>query len=183
MNKHIATSVILALGVWTAGGCDSGSKNATPGSPGAAAAALPSTLFLKSAPANPKDVCDVVESAKPGESVFVRGVIGGSVDPFVNHRAIMTIADRKMKSCEDMGGEDHCKTPWDYCCEPRDSLKVKLASVQIVGPDGKVLKSDLKGQGELNPSRRVVVEGKVAPESTKDSLVINATGVFVEPKG
>ena len=71
----------------------------------------------------------------------------------------------------------------DLAGAPGDSLKVNLASVQVVGPDGKVMKTDLKGQGELNPSRRVVVEGKVAPESTKDSLVINATGVFVEPKG
>ena len=182
MTKSIATFVIFTLSIMGSG-CDSGSKTPPPSAPASGAtAALPGTLFLKSAPANAKDVDELVASAKPGESVVIRGVIGGSEDPFVSHRAIMTIADRKLKSCADMGDKDHCKTPWDYCCEPRESLKVNLASVQVVGADGKVMKTDLKGQGGLDGLRRVVVEGKVAPESGKDSLVINATGVFVEPK-
>ena len=87
-----------------------------------------------------------------------------------------------MKSCADKG-PDHCATPWDYCCEPKESLKVNIASVQVVDAGGKVMKADLKGQGGLDPLRRVVIEGKVASESSKESLVINATGVFVEPKG
>ncbi len=187
MIRNIATLALCAAGLWTANGCDSGSKSPPPrstgGTDGTSTAALPAMLFLKSAPANPKDVGETLASAKPGDAVVVRGVIGGSEDPFVSHRAMMTIADRKLKSCADMGDKDHCKTPWDYCCEPRNSLKVNMASVQVVGADGKVVKTDLKGQGGLEPIRNVIIEGKVAPESTKDALVINATGVFVEPKG
>ena len=185
MKKHVANGLTLAVIVSLFHGCDSGNKTPPRASGGAdgASAALPPALFLKSAPANAKDVGELLPAAKPGETVVIRGVIGGSEEPFVNHRAIMTIADRKLKSCADMGDKDHCKTPWDYCCEPRESLKVNLASVQVVGADGKVVKADLKGQGGLDPLRKVVIEGKVAPESTKDALVINATGVFVEPKG
>jgi len=178
-------SLSLFAGVLVAAGCDAGSK--TPAKPeagnGGTTAELPASLFLKAAPANPKNVGELAGTAKPGDAVVVRGVIGGSVDPFISKRAIMTVADRRMKSCEDMGGLDHCKTPWDYCCEPRESLKVNLASVQVVDGEGHVLKADLKGQGGLDPSRKIVIEGKVAPESSKDSLVINATGVYVEPKG
>lgn len=165
-------------------GCDSGSKPppGSSGGSGSAGVSLPSGLFLKSAPANAKDVGEMVAAAKPGESIVIRGDIGGSEEPFVNQRAIMTIVDRKIKDCDEMGEKGHCKTPWDYCCEPRDSLRVNLASVQVVGADGKVMKTDLKGQGGLDPMRTVVIEGKVAAESTKDSLVINATGVFVEPR-
>lgn len=181
MKKLVASVIIVTIGAWTAAGCDTGSKSPPPSGSSAATAALPATLFLKSAPANAREVGELTSSAKPGESVIVRGVIGGSEEPFVNHRAIMTIADRKLKTCADMECGT-CKTPWDYCCEPRESLRANMASVQVVDADGRVMKADLKGQGGLDPMRKVVIEGKVAPESTKDALVINATGVFVEPK-
>ena len=187
MKKTIAMFSFLVIIIATTGGCDSGSKTPPPSNPSGGTAGtgpeLPESLFLKTAPENAKNVGESLTSAKPGDLIVIRGVIGGSEDPFVSHRAIMTIADRKLKSCADMGDEDHCKTPWDYCCEPRDSLKANLATVQVVGADGKVVKTDLKGQGGLEGLRKVVIAGKVAQESSKDSLVINATGVFVEPKG
>lgn len=183
MRKSISLFAVTMISL-AMFGCDSNSKTPPKPSNGAEgpSAALPATLFLKSAPANAKNVGESVAAAKPGDTVVVRGDIGGSGEPFVNQRAIMTIVDLELKDCDEMGEKGHCKTPWDYCCEPRESLRAHLASVQVVGADGKVMKTDLKGQGGLDPQRRVIVEGKVAAESTKDSLVINATGVFVEPK-
>ena len=58
------------------------------------------------------------------------GCIGGSKDPFVQGRAVFTIVDPTIINCKAMGDEEHCPTPWDYCCEPRENLKKNIATIE-----------------------------------------------------
>lgn len=140
---------------------------------------LPPQLFLASAPADVREIKAAKQGAKVGDTITLRGRIGGSEDPFVGGRAIFTMVDTGMPACAD-NPEDKCKTPWDYCCETTEDVAAALATVQLVGSDGAVLKTDVKGKQGLSPLARIVVVGKVAQADDKGVLVVNASGIFVE---
>src|SRR5688500_18099871 len=75
-----------------------------------AADPLPANLVLSEAPANAKNVGDVVKDAKEGDEVVVTGKVGGRKEPFVAGRALMTVVDATQPSCKDIEG-DNCPTP------------------------------------------------------------------------
>lgn len=115
-----------------------------------------------------------------GKEVIVKGKIMGSLHPFVDNRAAFMIGDPEhLISCEVMGEEDHCSTPWDTCCEPKDKRKAHTLSVQVTDSDERVLKGRLKGQGKLNELTHVIIKGKVASSSTPDNHFINAESIEV----
>jgi hypothetical protein len=53
------------------------------------------------------------------------------------------------------------------------------ASIQIIGEDGRVLEGNLKGTKGIKELSSVIVSGKVAPQSTPDALIVNATLIHV----
>jgi hypothetical protein len=160
-------------------GCKQSSNEAA--APSEGAAGLPAMLFLASPPANPAEVRAARRAARPGETVIVRGRVGGRKDPFVPHRAIFTIAEMALPTCTEKEG-DGCATPWDYCCEPPEELRRAVATIRVVDADGQPLKTGLESVGNLKPLAEVVVEGRVASASTGEALIIDATGVFVRPR-
>ncbi len=148
-------SVLLPLA------CD---KPATPPpAPAAATALLPTGLFVTEQPAGAVGVIASRAASKPGDHVVVLGRIGGSRSPFVSNRAIFTIIDPSLKSCVEMGDDDHCPRPWDYCCEERKSLTAALAMIEVVGADGKPIELSLESEGTLKPLMLVAVEGTIQP--------------------
>ena len=157
-------------------------KGGTEAAP-AAAEALPAGLLLDAAPEGAKSLEEVKKSAREGDSVVLRGRVGGALDPFVKGRAMMTVADAGLVPCSEMEmGEDGCITPWDYCCEAPESLKAKVATIEVDGADGRPLKADLRGAGGIAPLDTVVVVGKVGPRPDPAILVIHATGIYREPR-
>lgn len=179
-----STFLILAafgVGALVVAGCDKpAADKPSPGTPAQpAAAVIPASLFLAEAPAEPKDVADVKKAGEAGQEVVVAGRIGGSEDPFVDGRAVFTLADSKMKACDEMDMADACKKPWDYCCEPRENLIANTCTIQVVGSDGRPLKASLNGAGKLAPGSRVIVKGKIAQKQDQ-TLVINADAIFVK---
>jgi hypothetical protein len=180
-----ATAMILAAGV----GCDRGESAPVSSHPPTASAGgadagasdtLPATLVLTAAPADAKDVTQLRATAKSGDDVVIRGVVAGSKEPLAKHRAILTLLDPAIRTCDRMTG-DTCKTPWDACCEPTDVLVANTATVQVVGPDGRPLKAGLEGVGGIQPLKRVVVVGKYRPSPDGKAAVVDATGLYVEP--
>lgn len=119
------------------------------------------------------------ERAKAGERVTVVGRIGGSRVPFVASRAIFTIVDPALKPCSEMGEPDHCATPWDYCCEPRDSLTRSMATIEIAGEDGKALPFSVRGAEGLTPLATVEVTGTVVEANDKGLFVVRAERIRV----
>lgn len=143
------------------------------------AAQLPRTLFVAEPIADAKDVLAVKKSAEAGKEVVIHGRVGGREDPFVSGRAIFMVADMSLPPCNARSA-DMCKTPWDYCCEPKDALTAATATVQIVGPDGKPLKVDLSQAPELKPLTEVTIKGKVSQKEGEQILVIDAQSIYVK---
>ncbi|MDP1661918.1 MAG: hypothetical protein Q8L55_08370 [Phycisphaerales bacterium] len=174
-----ATLLTLAAVLASTSAC---SKSDAPTKPAAKAAVapLPGSYFLAEAPADAKDIRAAKRSLKAGDKVVLIGRIGGSEDPFVPERAIFTLVDKAMKTCDEGSDMDTCKTPWDYCCDPREQITANSAVVQIVGPDGQPLKAVLNGVKGLKPQATVTVVGTVS-KAEGQNVVVNATGLFVKP--
>ena len=142
--------------------------------------AVPTALVLASAPANSRDVKAAKHGLKPGDEVVLHGVIGGRVDPIAQNRAIMTVIDPSLQTCDKMTtGNDHCKTPWDACCEDQETITAAAATVQVVNDKGQPLKVGLNGHKGIAPGKDVTVVGKVRSADEKN-LVVDATGIYVK---
>ncbi len=181
----VTVATCLAIGLV---GCDNGdapSGDGTKKTGGddkkATAATLPASLFLTEAPADAVAVPKLKESAKEGDEVTVRVVIGGRESPFVASRAIMTVVDSGLEN-QCLAPGDSCETPWDYCCASPEQLKPNLATVQIVDATNATLEVDLSGSDKLKAGATVVVRGVIGPRPDPDALIINATGIYVETK-
>ena len=163
MNRTVFTAcclsyVALALSLT---GCNN--EAATKDSNATASVKLPDGLFLKSPPANPRGVTEVKADAAADSEVVMRGRIGGRADPFVGGRAVFVLADRQLPVCGEVEKDDHCKTPWDYCCESAETRTANSLLVEVRDAKGKPLAGSL---GDLRLLDVVTVVGKL----TKDVL-------------
>ncbi len=147
--------------------------------PAAPAPKIPTTVFVTEKPKEAKSVAVTKKSAKKGDTVVIEAKIGGRAEPFVKNRAIMMVADRSLKSCDQIPG-DNCAKPWDYCCEPPESKKANLMTLQFVGEDGKPLKVGAQSVGGLEPLGLVVFEGTVAEKDEQGTFVVTVKRIFVE---
>jgi hypothetical protein len=182
MRKVMSAAVLVALVGLAACGNKPSQQAQTPSTGDAkkAAESLPADLMLKEAPAGAKNVKDVKKEAKEGDEVVLRGRIGGSVEPFIDGRAAVQVADTSMIPCDQKEG-DGCKTPWDLCCEEPRDIAAGSVMVQVAGADGKPLKTQMKGINGLDPNSVIVVKGKVGKKDG-DNLTVNASGIFIEEK-
>ncbi|MES2476576.1 MAG: hypothetical protein V4640_12405 [Verrucomicrobiota bacterium] len=148
-------------------------------------AAAPSSALqsvLAAAPVGDAQEIHVIrQTAKPGDEITISGKIMGNAKPFVDGRAAFTLADPSIITPCNENPDDACETPWDACCDTKEEKLIGLASVQVLGDDGRVLKEGLEGVGKLSNLTRVTVTGKVADGSSADSLVVNATAIRVNP--
>lgn len=121
----------------------------------------------------------VRDKAKPGDEISLSGLVMGREKVFVDGRASFILGDpAKLTPCNKMP-DDHCETPWDACCDDK-ALKLEgTASIQIVGEDGRVLDGNLKGTKGIKELSTVTVTGTVAPQSTPEALIVNATKIHV----
>lgn len=174
--RTILTSLLAAgLAIGTIG-C--GEETSTSSNGSASATPASATFLLASAPAGAVDIVSAKQTAKEGDTITVRGKIGGRVEPMSEGSAVFVVMDLSEQSCDELHA-DRCPTPWDYCCTPPDAIKAKSATVQIVDASGRALEIDL-GDAGLSPLDRVVVVGEVGPRPNEDVLIIRATGVYRE---
>lgn len=151
----------------------------TPSRPPSDTPQIPDAVFVESEPADAKCVSVVKKDAKKGDTVIVKAKIGGRSEPFVKNRAIVIVADRCLKSCDQIPG-DTCAKPWDYCCEPPESLKANTMTLQFVDDAGKVIKTGAQGIHHLEPLALIVVEGTIAEKDDKGTCVVHVKRLFVE---
>ena len=159
-------------------GC--GDSSSTP-APSASTAPAAATWKLDTAPANALDVLAGKEAASNGgatQDVVLRGRVGGRHNPISYESGLFVMMDPAVPSCADMGDEDHCTTPWDYCCEPNDVITKNAVTVQVrVGGKPVTLTADAIG-----PLDTVVIKGKLAQMPGTNASIVMADGVFVESK-
>jgi hypothetical protein len=141
-----------------------------------------SAVLLDTAPADPVDIAEMRKSAKPGEAVTFTGSLIGKNTIFMDNRAVMVMGDpKKLTACNLIPG-DECETPWDVCCDDYELIKDSIVTVQVVDEDGKPLQAGLKGLGGMAELSAVTVTGEVAEGSSAENMVVNASGIFVQPK-
>jgi hypothetical protein len=176
MTRLIAVSALAAMLTASSGGCD---EPVTPPRP-QVSASLPGDLVISSAPEGARTVAEVRQSAAPSERVIVRGVVAGTKAPIAENRAVLTLLDESIATC-DRNPDDGCATPWDACCEPKDVIAANAVTVQVVDGQGQPLRASLAGAGGLAPLSRVVVVGTFVPSPDGKSAVVNATALHVVP--
>lgn len=181
--KTTFLAAALALAGLVTMGCERDQPPTTPPPPQPTAAGasveLPPDLFLEKAPEGSVELSVAKKSAKPGDAVVVRGRIAGQAEPLADNRAILTLLDGNVTTCDQMPG-DSCKTPWDACCEPSESLQANIATIQVVDAAGRPLKTGLGGMHGIEPLKELHIVGKVADGSDANVLVINASAIYIK---
>lgn len=180
MKKRMMFACLLAAAIVV--GCDEKpATNAeaaqTTGTNATATAALPPSLRLATAPADAKEVAVLKGAVKDGDRVVVQGIVAGRADPIAENRAILTLLDTNVKTC-DQNPADECKTPWDACCEPADVLAKNSVTVQVVDAEGRPVKASLASVDGVKPLARLVVSG-TAKVSSDGVVLVNADGMHV----
>lgn len=136
------------------------------------------------APASP-DVQKLVLAADPGaaEAVLAAKVAGardevtvvGRIADVVKGSAAFTLMDTEIPYCGEVNKEDHCKTPWDYCCESKERRAANSLFVEARGADGRPLTTP--SLPDLRLLDKVKVKGKLALDP-HGNLVLLASGLF-----
>ena len=134
-------------------------------------------FVLSSEPGEVQTVIDVRKSAKDDDEVVLVGKIGGSENPWIEGRAIFTLVDESLKSCDQIPG-DNCPVPWDYCCAT-DKLKDASALIKFVDENGQPIKTDARELLGVRELTQVVIKGK-AKRDDDGNLTVLASGVFVK---
>ncbi len=140
---------------------------------------FPASLIVDEAPADALNVAEARKQAQAGSPIVLTGFIGARREPFVDGRAILTLGDTDALTTCDQREDDSCKTPWDACCDPRETIQASIASIQVVDAEGRVLPAGLKGVGGMEELSLLTVEGTVAESSSPEALIVNADQIHV----
>lgn len=165
----LATAALLA---------SCGKKEATVTAPNVTAPSEALAAVLATAPAGaPTPIHLIRATAKPGDAITISGKIMGNEKPFVEGRAAFILGDPEVLTACNEDPADKCTTPWDACCDSPEDKKRGIATIQIVGADGRVLKEPVEGVGGLINLAAVTVSGKVAEGSSADVLIVSAEAI------
>jgi hypothetical protein len=127
----------------------------------------------------PASIHQARATAKPGDTLTLKGRVMGNLKPFVDGRAVFILADpEKLTPCN-ATPDDACKTPWDTCCDTAEDIKANIATIQVVDGDGRVLKESIENVNGLKKLSTVIVSGTVAKGSNAALLLLNASSIDV----
>jgi len=131
--------------------------------------------YLASAPGGAVEVSEL-RSLGDGASVVVRGDVRDYAP--VEGKAVLTLYDHSLVSCDEMGDDDHCSTPWDFCCE--DDGKIKLGSAMVeFREEGRLVAASFEGLHGLGYLSDVVVTGTLGIDDAGNVKIV-AEGIHVE---
>lgn len=134
-------------------------------------------VFVNAEPAGALSVIEARKNVQPGAEITVVGRVAGAMEPFSKDFATLVLADDTVMTCDRNPG-DACETPWDACCVEPKTLAASRLSVQITGEDGQPVSQTLKGVNGLKELDHLIISGKVAPGSSSENLIIEASGIF-----
>lgn len=176
--KTILYTTLLATAIGLAAGCGSKKTESTPSS----SEPVPAVFTTTRPEGSPVAIPDARTSAKPGEGLLLAGKVMGVSDPFVEGRGVFIVGDEAtLTSCDLMGEDDHCPTPWDACCDSPEARIAGTATIQVLDEEGSILARGVQGVGGLDTLTRVIVSGTVAANATPEALIVNAQAIYVVP--
>lgn len=168
MKKLISILTLCSLAA-----CGGGSTDSADSAAPQAGSDLPDTYHAAAADAAAVDVFALRESGKDGQDVVVKGTVQDIAERF----ASLTLFDASLEDCTEVGEEDHCATPWDYCCE--DPAKIKSGQIAVEFLDGDEPGGwQVKGFHGLDLLSEVVVSGKLHVDA-QNNMRIAAASVHV----
>ena len=132
-------------------------------------------LLVDREPADAMPVGEARKRVEDGQSVALVGIIGGSVEPFIDGLAAFTIVDAQVPYCPP---EEGCPTPWDYCCT-QDQVAQNIATVKLVSESQQPIAQGAKQLVGLKELDTVVVSG-VAHRDEQGNLSLSAREVFIK---
>ena len=171
------TAGVVALAVLWGGGCSPSERTVAvdAGRPG------PMLLSVVGQPviaAASMSIAQLKPELSAGDVVTIEGKVMGAKEPFVDGRAAMLVGDESViVSCDLMGDESHCSTPWDVCCERAENLRAGTVLVQVTDAEGQVVKEGLRGVKGLKELSRIRVRGTVGDVSDGGQVTINAEAI------
>ena len=139
-----------------------------PASPAVAA------LMLSQPPTEPARAVLAAKQAAAGEAI----VVTGRIQSLVKGLAAFSLMDNALAYCGEKHAES-CRTPWDYCCESKETRLQHTLPVEARGADGRPLPT--LGLGDLRLLDRVSVAGRLETDE-HGNLVLIATGWFREQR-
>lgn len=117
-----------------------------------------------------------LRSRADGDQVVVRADVMDYAP--VNGMAILKVIDHSLLSCDEMGDDDHCATPWDFCCV--DEAEIALASALIEFRDeGKLVAASFKDFHGIDYLSDVVVSGILRIDAQQNISIV-ADSIHVE---
>jgi hypothetical protein len=173
----ISMCVLILATLTIAIGCK---KTPSPAPTASATESLPANLIATTPPTGAVDIIAAKAAAKDGDTIVIKGRVGAQKEPLAANRAIMTLADISLPTC-DKTPMDNCPTPWDSCCQPAEELVAKSISVQVVGADGRPLKAGLAGVAGIAPLKQVIVSGTAKTSGGSAPLIVLAKQIYVMP--
>lgn len=178
---RLFTALLLILGLTACGGPATDGAGPTAQTPADATTTDPlADLVVDGRPTGGSSITAAKQNVQSGQAITIHGRVGGKRQPFITGRAAMLVADPEAIVACDAKPDDHCKYPWDFCCEPADAIAAATALVQVTDAEGQALAQSLEGVGGLSPGDHVVVEGEVSA-AAGGNLVINANRIHRTP--
>jgi len=164
VSRGSSFALLLVLGA-----C--GADAATTGPPAVAAAPAMMKFVLAKDPGEAETV-KAAKTAGAVEKVVVLGRIGRRIEKGL---AMFTLVDTELAYCGEKNKEDNCKTPWDYCCENKDTIRANSLLVEVRGADGKPVATP--ALPDLRLLDAVKVTGKIITDD-HGNLALLADGLF-----
>ena len=174
MKNNISLPLILCATACLFTAC--GDDGKTSGEVKSAAPPHPAitAVLAEAAPEGAVSVVAARNTAKPGETIIIEGIIAGAMKPFAEGFASVIVSDLAVETCDKIPG-DNCPTPWDACCAEPDALKGMRLTLQVSAEDGHPVAQSLKGISGFTEMDRVIAEGTVSKDSTAENLVVHVT--------
>jgi hypothetical protein len=163
LRLPLASLLFCAAGLFTAcGGSEelAGSPTSLP--------APPESFWSASAPESSQGVTEGVARAASGDAVALRGTL----QDFVGGLAAFTMVEDALDHCAEMGEDDHCPTPWDYCCADPDALRAGTVTVELRDGEGMPGAWQVQGFHGLDRLSEIFVEGTLERDSAGNPLIV-----------
>lgn len=163
----------LALSLTLAAcGAERGDQPAPEAAAGAGGAAATSYLLAQDVP----DAVPILTALEGSDGAQIAVV--GKVQRKVKGRAIFFLTDASVEDCTRTGEQDHCKTPWDYCCREKE-MKRSTMLIELRGPDGQPARLTDLGIRELD---LVAVRGTLAKTEGGRLMLLAQDGWYLRDR-